>query len=155
MKKLFLLSILIASTFASLAQCDDYHLSLYCRPSPQEAKDMTLSSQSKSAYVIARQTYKFEFMLFRRMDYRIIFCSPEKFYPIHYVLKDRNTGVVLFDNQDDEYVESISISVIDESIAVEAEMTLLAKDTEFKDLRKDRACLGICIMYRKIPKLGF
>lgn len=155
MKKLIVSTILVASTFISFAQCEDYFLSMYCRPSPQEAKDMNLSSQSKSAYVLARQTYSFKFMLFSKMDYRIIFCSPEKFYPIHYVLKNRETGEVLFDNKDDEYVESISISIIEESIPVQAEVTLLAEDTKFKDLRKDRTCLGVCIMYRKIPRLGF
>ena len=89
------------------------------------------------------------------MDYRIIFCSPEKFYPVHYVLKNRDTGEVLFDNKDDEYVESISMSILEESIPVHAEVTLLAEGTVFKDMRKDRTCLGICIMYRRIPKLGF
>lgn len=155
MKKLILAIILATSFLFSKAQCDEYFLSLHCRPTPQEAKDMYLSSQSKSAYVLAYETYKFNFMLFSRMDYRIIFCSKEKFYPIHYVLKNKNTGEILFDNKDDEYVESISISIIDETIPVQAEVTLLAKDTEFKDLRKDRTCLGVCIMYRKIPRLGF
>lgn len=155
MKKIIISVALIIASVVSYAQCDEYYLSLHCRPTPQEAKDMNLSSQSRSAYVLARETYTFQFILFRKMDYRIIFCSTEKFYPVHYVLKNRNTGEVLFDNKDDEYVESISMSIIEESIPVTAEVTLLAEGTVFKDLRKDRTCLGICIMYRRIPKLGF
>lgn len=155
MKKIIIPVALIFASVISYAQCDEYYLSLHCRPTPQEAKDMNLSSQSRSAYVLARETYTFQFILFRKMDYRIIFCSAEKFYPVHYVLKNRNTGEVLFDNKDDEYVESISMSIIEESIPVTAEVTLLAEGTVFKDLRKDRTCLGICIMYRRIPKLGF
>ena len=99
MKKLIITTILIAFTFASFAQCEDYFLSMSCRPTSKETKNMNISSQSKSAYVLARETYSFHFMLFRKMDYKIIFCSPKKFYPLHFVLKNRNTGEVLFDNK--------------------------------------------------------
>lgn len=119
-----------------------------------EAKDMILSSQSTSAYLEAYKTYTFNLVFFGKMDYKVIFCSKDKFYPVHYILTNKTTGVVLYDNMEDEYIESIGFSV-DETIPIQVVVTLLAEGTEFKDLRKNRACLGICILYRKIPKLGF
>ena len=154
MKNILLIVIVLAAKTVTFAQCYEYYLSYHCRPTPFEAKDMNLSSQSKSAYIEAYKTYSFQMTLFRKMDYRIIFCAVERFYPVHYVLKDKNTGMVLFDNQTDEYVQSFSVSV-EETIPVIAEVTLLANKAEFKDLRKDRTCLGIGIMYRRIPKMGF
>jgi hypothetical protein len=123
--------ITIAALLFSLAgysQCDDYHNKITCRPSPQEAKDMILSSQSKSSYLEANKTYKFQMTLFGNMDYRIMFCTERKFYPIHYIITEKDTGIPLYDNE---------------------------PDAKFKDLRQNRACLGVPILYRRIPKSGF
>jgi hypothetical protein len=154
MRTIIITITLLATSIIAFSQCDNYYLGLRCRPTPQEAVDMKLSSQSKSAYIEAYQTYTFHMVFFGKMDYKVIFCSKDKFYPVHFILTNRNTGEVLFDNKDDQYVESIGLSV-DETIPIQIQVTLLAEGTEFKDLRKNRACLGICIMYRRIPKLGF
>lgn len=140
------------STFSQ--RCDEYHISLRCKPSPQEAKDMVLSSQSRSAELEAQKTYTFNMTFFRDMDYRIIFCTKSKFYPIHYVITENETGIVLFDNKDDDYVESIGFTSENTTI-VTIELTLLAEDAKFNDFRENRACVGIPILYRKVKKMGF
>ncbi|MDX9770947.1 MAG: hypothetical protein RBT19_11330 [Tenuifilaceae bacterium] len=141
-------------SMASYSQCDEYYNRISCRPSPQEAKDMILSSQSKSSYLEARKTYKFQMTLFGNMDYRIIFCTERKFYPIHYVITEKDTGIPLYDNEMDDYVESIGVSIENTTIVI-VEVTLLAKDAKFRDFRQNRACLGVPILYRRIPKSGF
>lgn len=154
MKPLIITIAALLFSLAGYSQCDDYHNKVSCRPSAQEAKDMILSSQSKSSYLEANKTYKFQMTLFGNMDYRIIFCTERKFYPIHYVITEKDTGIPLYDNEPDDYVESIGVSIENTTIVI-VEVTLLAKDAKFKDLRQNRACLGVPILYRRIPKSGF
>lgn len=155
MKKLILLSLLTIWASTTYSQrCDDYHLGVKCRPSPQEAKDMVISSQSRSAELEARKTYSFDMTFFRNMDYRVIFCADRKFYPIYYVITEKETGIVLFDNQEDNYVESIGFTSETTTI-VTVELTLLAEDAKFDDFRENRACVGIPVLYRRVEKLGF
>lgn len=154
MKRILNIFLLLLFAHTAFSQCDEYHLSHSCRPSPQESKDMTLSSQSKSAYLVAKKTYSFQATLFGGMDYRIIFCADDKFFPIHYTITEKETSIPLYDNKDDDYVESIGVSIENTTIVI-IQVTLLAEDAKFKDFRDNRACLGIPILYRKIPKTGF
>jgi hypothetical protein len=155
MRKQFIIQILfLLLAKAAFAQCNNYHLSYNCRPSPSEAKDMYLSSQSRSVYLEAQVPYKFQMTLFGKMDYKIIFCAEKKFYPIHYTITEKATGKIFFDNKDDTFVESIGFST-DKTTIVVVECTLLAEKAKFDDIRDNRSCVGIPIMYRKIPKTGF
>ena len=115
---------------------------------------MTFSSQSKSSYLEANKTYKFQMTLFGNMDYRIMFCTERKFYPIHYIITEKDTGIQLYDNEQDDYVESIGVSIENTTIVI-VEVTLLAKDAKFEDFGQNRACLGGPILYRRIPKSRF
>ena len=141
-----------SSTYSQ--RCDEYHLSLSCRPSPQEAKDMILSSQSRSAELEAYKTYNFNMTFFRDMDYRIIFCTNRRFYPIHFVITEQETGNVFYDNKEDDYIESIGFTSENTTI-VSIQVTLLAEDAKFRDFRQNRACIGIPVLYRRVTKLGF
>ena len=155
MKKLILTYFLLFLGIFSFAQrCDTYYTSYNCRPSPQEAKDMILSSQSKGVELEAYKTYTFRMTLFRNMDYRIIFCTQRKFLPIHYVIKEAETGNILYDNKDDDYVESIGFTMETTTI-VNVDVTLLAEKANFKDLRQNRACFGLPILFRRVEKIGF
>jgi hypothetical protein len=154
MKPIIISIVTLLFALAGYSQCNDYHNRASCRPSPQEAKDMILSSQSKSSYLEAQKTYTFQMTLFGNMDYRIIFCTDRKFYPIHYVITEKDTGIQLYDNEMDDYIESIGVSIENTTIVL-VEVTLLAKDAKFKDFRQNRACLGVPILYRRIPKSGF
>jgi hypothetical protein len=144
---------IVLTAFSAFSQCETYYNKINCRPSPQEAKDMVLSSQSKGVMLEAQQTYTFQITLFRNMDYRIIFCAPRKFLPIHYVLTEKESGSVLFDNKDDDYIESIGFTT-ENTMIVEVKVTLLAKGAKFSDFRDNRTCFGMPILYRKVPKLG-
>jgi hypothetical protein len=155
MKKLLLIGLFVCLGSLTYAQrCDTYYTSYSCRPSPQEAKDMILSSQSRGAELEANKTYSFRVTFFRNMDYRLIFCAPQKFYPIHYVIKDAEEGNVLFDNKDDDYIESIGFTMENTTI-VTIDVTLLAEGAKFKDFRQNRTCFGLPILYRRVEKIGF
>ena len=147
-----IVSLLIAS--ASYSQCTDYHRRSRCRPSARETGDMNFSGQSKSAYLEANKTYKLQMTLFGGMDYKIFFCTEDDFYPIHYVITEKESGILLYDNEMDEYVESIGVT-IENTTPVIVKVTLLAKDAEFEDMGRNRACIGIPVLYRRVPKSTF
>lgn len=155
MNKLLLICFFMFLGFYSYSQrCEEYYSSKSCRPGPHEVKDMILSSQSRGVELEARKTYTFRMTLFGSMDYRIVFCSHKRYLPVHYVIKEVETGNVLYDNKDDTYVESIGFTMENTTI-VNVDVTLLAEETEFDDLRQNRACFGLPIYYRKVKKLGF
>ena len=154
MKRIFYIVTFLLLSFGAHSQCDNYHTGINCRVSPHEAKDMVLSSQSRSAYLEANKTYNFQMTLFGDMDYRIIFCTNKRFYPIHYTITEKETGILLYDNKDDDYVESIGFSIENTTIVM-VEVTLLAERAKFKDFRDNRTCVGIPILFRKRSKTGF
>ncbi|MDX9846918.1 MAG: hypothetical protein RBT74_08055 [Tenuifilaceae bacterium] len=82
MRQVFIISLFVVSALYSYSQrCSDYYTSMRCKPTPQEAKDMILSSQSRGAELEAGQTYTFRMTFFRNMDYRLIFCTPPQVLP--------------------------------------------------------------------------
>jgi hypothetical protein len=154
MKKLILLIFSALAVQSSYAQCDGYHISSQCKLSSKESKGMFLSTQSRSGTLEANITYSFQIVLFGRMDYKIIFCTQDEFYPVHFVITERESGEVYYDNEVDEYVESIGLTT-DKTITFIVEVTLLAEGTEFNDFKQNRGCLGMPVMYRRVPKFGF
>jgi hypothetical protein len=149
--------IFIAASLLSLlvySQCDNFHNSSFCLPNAREMEDMIISSQSKSGYLEARRKQSFQMTLFGKMDYKILFCANKKFFPIHFVLTEKETGIVIYDNSKDEYIESIGFTTDNTTIII-VDVILLAEGVEFKSARESRTCVGVPILYRKIAKTGF
>jgi hypothetical protein len=153
MKKIFFLLLTALATQFAFGQCDRFHFSSYCRIKPSESKGMVLSSQSKSGLLEANKTYSFQVVLFGNMDYKLIFCTQGEFSPVHFVISERESGQVYYDNQEDEYIESIGLTT-DNTMTFIFQVTLLAEGTEFKDFNQNRGCIGMPIMYRRVPKMG-
>lgn len=143
----------VFATTTTYSQCKDFHLSYPCRLSPSEKRGMVESSQSKSGLLEANKEYLYEVMLLRKKDYKFIFCTEEEFKPVHFVIMEKESGKVYFDNSTDEYVETIGFTT-DEGIVLTIKVTLLAIDNKFKDFSDNRGCLGMPIRYRQIPKMG-
>ncbi len=155
MKRLFtILLFLLSTSYVYSQRCKDFHFSTGCRPKVNEAIDFIPSNQSRSAVLEAHKTYTFKMSLFRNTDYRIIFCCDRNFYPLHYIISDDESGEVMYDNKNDDYVESIGFST-DNPMNVTVQLTLLAEKKEFKDIGQNRTCLGMLVLYKKIPKIGF
>ena len=153
MKKLIFLIFCVFAVQFSFAQCDDYHLTNPCKLSPKESKGMFLSTQSRSGMLEAKKTYSFQIVLFGKMDYKIIFCTQSELYPIHFVITERESGNVFYDNMEDGYIESIGLTT-DETITFIVEVTLLAEGVELTDFDQNRGCLGMPVLYRRVPKFG-
>jgi len=154
MKSLTIVLLLISANYVYSQRCKDYHLGANCRPKINEAIGFIPSSQSRSAVLEAHKLYTFNMSLFRNTDYRIIFCCDRNFYPIHFTIFNDESGEVIYDNKNDDYVESIGFST-DNPMNVTVHITLLAEKKEFKDIGQNRTCLGMLVLYKKIPKIGF
>ena len=48
-------------------------------------------------------------VFYGQKDYILSFCTHRKLYPVHFVLIDQQTQEVLYDNQEDEFLESLGL----------------------------------------------
>jgi len=81
-------------------------------------------------------------------------CAKEKLFPIHYRIIDADTKEVFYDNEEDDYVEQVGFSN-EQTRKIILEVTMLAEKFKPKDMLDSRACVGILILWRKMPKTGF
>lgn len=115
---------------------------------------MNVYGQSKNALLQTGIQNNFSVTLFGEKDYKFIICSEANYYPIHIRLIDPITQEVFYDNKDDDYIESVGFT-IEKTRRLIVEITLLAAKVEVKDIGQDRACVGVLILWQKIPKTGF
>ena len=138
----------------ALAQpCRDYNRMGNCL-SMMNKEVMNVYGQSKNALLQVGTPNNFSVTLFGEKDYKFIICTDAQFYPIHIRLIDPITQEVFYDNKDDDYLESVGFTV-EKTRRLIVEITLLAAKTEIKDIGQDRACVGVLILWQKVPKTGF
>jgi len=84
-------------------------------------------------------------------DYKIFFCTSEKFNPVHFRLTDPSSETVVYDNADDDYSGTLELS-IESTTKLMIEVSVLAHDAdqEFKD--NYMGCLGFLMYYDKVKK---
>ncbi len=143
----------IGVNIASAQPCRDYNRMGTCL-SLMNREDMNIYGQSKNALLQVNVVNSFSVTLFGEKDYKFIICSEAKFYPIHIRLIDPVSQEVFYDNKDDDYLESIGFT-IEKTRRLIVEITLLAAKAEIKDIGQDRACVGVLILWQKVPKTGF
>ncbi len=143
----------IGFNIASAQPCRDYNRMGNCL-SMMNKEVMNVYGQSKNALLQAGVQNNFSVTLFGEKDYKFIICSEANYYPIHIRLIDPITQEVFYDNKDDGYLESVGFTV-EKTRRLIVEITLLAAKTEFKDIGQDRACVGVLILWQKVPKTGF
>lgn len=153
--KWLIISIILAIgvNIASAQPCRDYNRMGTCL-SLMNREVMNVYGQSKNALLQVNVVNSFSVTLFGEKDYKFIICSEAKFYPIHIRLIDPVSQEVFYDNKDDDYLESIGFT-IEKTRRLIVEITLLAAKAEIKDIGQDRACVGVLILWQKVPKTGF
>lgn len=158
MKKLVLiLSLLIVTVYLKGQPCYDFHrIYLVNKMMGCGIKDISgykLFSQSKSGIVEAQKTYKYQLTLFGGYDYKVGLCTKMNFTPIHFRIINPEDQSVIYDNEADDFVETIGFSN-EKTKNVIFEITLLATKKKFKDIDDKRTCLGVAIYWSKIPRIG-
>ncbi|OFX83800.1 MAG: hypothetical protein A2W99_03070 [Bacteroidetes bacterium GWF2_33_16] len=116
--------------------------------------DYKYYGQSRSAVMIANQTVQHKAVFYGRKDYQIIFCTESNHYPVHFVVKNIENDIVLYDNIIDDYVESIGFT-IDYTQSLLFEITVIADEENQYYNMENRICLGMQIVWRRIGSLGF
>jgi hypothetical protein len=147
------IALAIGVNIASAQPCRDYNRMGTCL-ALMNREVMNVYGQSRNALLQANIPNNYSVTLFGEKDYKFIICSELNFYPIHIRLIDPITQEVFYDNKDDDYLESIGFTN-EKTRRLIVEITLLAAKTEFKDIGQDRACVGVLILWQKVPKTGF
>ena len=78
------------------------------------------------------------------------FCTHTKLYPIHFQIIDPETGDLLYDNEDDNYLESLGIG-FDVTKSLTLRINVLARKATEEEIENYLGCLGLLIQYKNYP----
>ena len=152
-KKIYFTLIIVLFTVMSYGQrCNDYHKKGDCKIYRMDGFEQY--GQARSALIEVKKTATFKAVFYGQRDYKVVLCTDYGYYPIHYVISNSVTKEILYDNKEDDYVESVGFT-IDKTQNLIFEITLLAEDIKPKDAFDLRVCTGVNIYWRKVPKMGF
>lgn len=129
--------------------CMYHHLDGDCRYDID--KGYSIYSQSKSVTMSPLDTVELNAVFYGQKDYILSFCTHKKMYPIHFMLYDQDTGQLLYDNEDDKYLESLGIG-FDATKSLIIRINVLARQSTEEEIRENVGCLGLLIQYKKYPK---
>ena len=133
-----------------LAQnCETHHLEGDCSSDLQ--KGYKMYSQSHSASISPLDTIEFNVVFYGQKDYVLSFCTHSKLYPIHFVLIDQQTQQVLYDNQEDDYLESLGLG-FDVAKPMTIRVDVLARKSSEQEIKDKIGCLGLLIQYKNYSR---
>ena len=93
-------------------------------------------------------------VLYGKRDYFFNFCTNKEFKPVQYKLINTDTGELIYENVADNYSPSVAFT-LDETMTVTVECLVKAEKLKPRNFDENRCCLGILVMYKQVPKLGF
>ncbi len=140
--------LLLVSTNAQSQNCEQHHMEGDCRYDLQ--KGYKVYSQSKSISITPLDTVELNMVFYGQKDYMLSFCTHRKMYPIHFVLIDQQTKQVLYDNEDDKYLESLGVG-FDVSKSLTIKVNVLARISSEEEVNENIGCLGLLIQYKNYP----
>jgi hypothetical protein len=151
LKTIFLLIFFfVLKSNVSTQVCKNFNQSAFCII--PEAYSYNQYEKSRSSYILIRKINKYEVVLNDNKEYKIGVCAPRGYEPIQFLLREKETGTVLFDNSSENNINYVAFSVNDKPITIIIEINILATNYKPDDKRDLRTCLGILIMYQKINK---
>lgn len=144
-----LTALILALPIPMLAQqCDEHHIDGDCRYDIQ--KGFKIYSQSHSATMSPLDTIELNAVFYGQKDYILSFCTHKKMYPIHFVLIDQQTKQVLYDNEEDKYLESLGLG-FDVTKSLIIKVDVLARESSEEEIKGNLGCLGLLIQYKNYP----
>jgi hypothetical protein len=129
-------------------QCETHHMDGDCRYDLQ--KGYKVYSQSHSVNMSPLDTIEMNAVFYGQKDYILSFCTHRKMYPIHFILTDQQTGQVLYDNEEDKYLESIGLG-FDVTKSISIKVDVLARASSEEEINENVGCLGLLIQYKNYP----
>ncbi len=128
--------------------CENHHLDGDCRYDIQ--RGYKIYSQSHSASLSPIDTIEINAVFYGQKDYILSFCTHKKMYPIHFVLIDKQTNQVLYDNEEDKYLESLGLG-FDVTKSLIIKVDVLARESTEEEIKENVGCLGLLIQYKNYP----
>ena len=89
-------------------------------------------------------------VFYGQKDYIFSFCTHTKFYPSHCWPIDPDTGDVLYDNEDDNFLESLGIG-FDVNKSLTIKVNVVARKASPEEIEEYLGCLGLLIQYKNYP----
>ncbi|MCK5137506.1 MAG: hypothetical protein KAR19_17100 [Bacteroidales bacterium] len=129
--------------------CEYHHKEGDCRYDLQ--KSHKIYSQSKSISLSPLDTIELNMVFYGQKDYILSFCTHKKMYPIHFVLIDQQTKQVLYDNEEDKYLESLGLG-FDVTKSLIIRVDVLARESSEEEIKGNIGCLGLLIQYKNYSK---
>jgi hypothetical protein len=129
--------------------CESYHLDGDCQYDIR--KDYNVYSQSHSSSISPLDTVEFNVVFYGQKDYILSFCTHKNLYPVHFVLVDEQTKEVLYDNQDDDYIESLGLG-FDVARPMIIRVDVIAKLSTEEQIKEKVGCIGLLIQYKNYPQ---
>jgi hypothetical protein len=114
-------------------------------------KNYKIYSQSRSAVISATDTVEFSIVFYGQKDYICSFCTHQKFYPVNFRLLDPETRQVLYDNKDDNYIESLGIG-FDVTKTIIIQINVLARKAKPEEIKDYLSCVGLLLQYKNYPE---
>ena len=151
----FLITIIAAQEHVKAQYCGDFYNHKNCRV--YSSFDYQPYGQRKGALLEINKTYEYKLVLYGKKDYKFAICTDSGYGPVHYIILSANTKQVLYDNITDNYIESVGFTNENtQNIIIKLNvLSDLEEKDEIKDAFEKRVCVGINIMWRKIPQIGF
>jgi len=113
------------------------------------------SAYSKSVLLQTKMPYKYSLVLAPGKDYIVGVCCELPYKPVKFKILDLLRDSVIYDNSEDDYMESIGFTVEENPLNIIIEVTVMASNTQPKSGEQTRSCMGLRILYRTIGKKGF
>jgi hypothetical protein len=113
-------------------------------------RDYKIYSQSRSATISVTDTVEFSIVFYGQKDYICSFCTHQKFYPVNFRLIDPDTREILYDNKDDNYIESLGVG-FDVTRTIIIQVNVLARKAKPEEIRDYSSCIGLLLQYKNYP----
>ncbi len=141
----YLLALAMIALDAFAQDCVDYHELGDCVLDRQ--KGYKIYSQSKSVYINPLDTVELNIVFYGQNDYILSFCTYKKMYPIHFTLVDPESRLVIYDNTNDRFIESLGLG-FDVTKSITVTIQALAGSSTEEEIEHSVGCVGLLIQYK-------
>jgi len=148
-RKKILVLLLLIMVFSGMGFgqfCTDFQNTGDCR------KDMIPSfryySQSRSDIIKVGFSVRYDVVFYGKREYMISFCTMKNFYPVHFKLIDGISEELLYDNKEDDYLESIGFA-LEKTKHMRIEIEILAHRASDKEIEEYYPCIGMLIQFKE------
>lgn len=146
----FIIFLSLISMMESHGQnCKKFHLYGKCMQYP--GPYYKIEGQSRSNVIGVGDKLIYNVVFYGERTYKLIFCTSDMFYPVHFVLRDNQTRDMIYDSAKDDYPETVELN-IDNTRRIFVEVSVLAHYTKEQFTEDYFGCLGFLIHWKPIGK---